>query len=87
LVGSLVLAAAFGAVRAFTVRIWLHDGQPLVQGDWLTAALWVAFGAHLGYYYLIGQHKDIGAIGSATVLLAHEPASTPSIHGRVARAG
>ncbi len=70
LAGSLVLAAAFGAVRAFTGRIWLQDGQTWVQGNVLTAALWVvAFAAHLGYDYLVGQHRDIGDIGSATVLL------------------
>ncbi|HXZ66659.1 MAG TPA: hypothetical protein VEH05_18110 [Streptosporangiaceae bacterium] len=70
LAGSLVLAAAFGAVRAFTGRIWMQDGQPWVQGNVLTAALWVvALGAHLGYDYLVGQHRDIGDIGSVTVLL------------------
>jgi hypothetical protein len=70
LVGSLVLAAVFGAVRAFTVRIWEQDGQPWVQGNMLTAALWVvALAAHLGFDYLVGQHKDIGDIGNATVVL------------------
>jgi hypothetical protein len=70
LVGSLALAAVFGAVRAFTVRIWQQDGQPWVRGNWLTAALWVvALAAHLGFDYLVGQHKDIGDIGNATVVL------------------
>jgi membrane protein YdbS with pleckstrin-like domain len=70
LVGSLVLAAVFGAVRAFTVRIWEQEGQPWVQGNLLTAALWVvAVAAHLGFDYLVGQHKDIGDIGNATVVL------------------
>jgi hypothetical protein len=70
LVGSLVLAALFGTVRAFTVRIWQQDGQPWVQGNGLTAVLWVvALAAHLGFDYLVGQHKDIGDIGNATVLL------------------
>ncbi|MGH3300812.1 MAG: hypothetical protein ACRDOK_03835 [Streptosporangiaceae bacterium] len=70
LVGSLVLAAAFGAARAFTVRIWQQDGQPWVQGNVLTAALWVvALAAHLGFDYLVGQHKDVGDIGNATVVL------------------
>jgi hypothetical protein len=70
LAGSLVLAAVFGALRAFTTRIWLHDGQPWVRGNLLTAALWlVAIGAHLGYDYLVGKQQDIGAIGTATVLL------------------
>ena len=70
LAGSLVLAAVFGVVRAFTGRIWIQDGQPWVQGNLLTAALWVvALAAHLGYDYVVGQHKDIGDIGSVTVLL------------------
>jgi hypothetical protein len=70
LVGSLILAAVFGAARAATVRIWLQDGQAWSKGNLLTAALWlVAVGAHLGYDYLIGQHKDIGDLGDATVLL------------------
>jgi hypothetical protein len=70
LAGSLVLAAVFGAVRAATVRIWMQDGQPWVQGNLLTAALWVlALGAHLGYDFLVGQHKDVGGIGTATLVL------------------
>jgi hypothetical protein len=70
LIGSLVLAAVFGAVRAFTMRIWEQDGQPWVQGNVLTAILWVvALAAHLGFDYLVGQHKDIGDIGNATVVL------------------
>ena len=70
LAGSLVLAAIFGAARAATVRIWIQDGQAWSKWKILTAALWVvALGAHLGYDYLIGQHKDIGSLGDATVLL------------------
>lgn len=70
LVGSLILAAVFGAARAATVRIWIQDGQAWSKGNLLTAALWVvALGAHLGYDYLIGQHKDIGNLGDATVVL------------------
>jgi hypothetical protein len=70
LAGSLILAALFGAARAATVRIWMQNGQPWSQGNLVTAALWVvALGAHLGYDYLIGQHKDIGNLGGATVVL------------------
>jgi len=70
LAGSLVLAAVFGAARAATVHLWMQDGQAWVKGNVLTAVLWVvALGAHLGYDYLIGQHKDIGNLGDATVLL------------------
>jgi peptidoglycan/LPS O-acetylase OafA/YrhL len=70
LVGSLVLAAVFGAARAATVKIWMQDGQAWVKGNVLTAVLWIAaLAAHLGYDYLIGQHKDLGNIGDATLLL------------------
>jgi len=70
LAGSLVLAAVFGAARAATVRVWMQDGQPWAQGDLVTAGLWVlALAAHLGYDYLVGQHKDIGSIGTATLVL------------------
>ena len=70
LAGSLVLAGVFGAARAGTVRIWIKDGQAWAQGNLVTAVLWVAaLGAHLGYDYLVGQHKDIGGIGNATVVM------------------
>jgi hypothetical protein len=70
LAGSLVLAAVFALMRAATVKVWIQDGQAWVKGNALTAALWiVALAAHLGYDYLIGQHKDIGGIGDATVVL------------------
>ena len=39
-IGSLVLAAVFGAARALTVRVWRDNGQLLRRGNWLTAALW-----------------------------------------------
>ena len=70
LVGSLVLAAVFGAARAATVKFWMQDGQAWMKGNLLTAALWIAaLAAHLGYDYLIGQHKDIGGLGDATLVL------------------
>jgi hypothetical protein len=70
LVGSLLLAALFGAARAAPVKIWLQDGETWAKGNLLTAALWIAaLAAHLGYDYLIGQHKDIGDLAGATVVL------------------
>jgi hypothetical protein len=72
-VGSLVLAAAFGAARAPTIAVWRENGQLLRKGNWLTAALWiVALAAHLGYDYLVAGHitgKNGGNVGDATVLL------------------
>jgi hypothetical protein len=72
-IGSLVLAAAFGAARALTVRVWRQDGLLWRRGTWLTAALWIAsLAAHLGYDYLVAGHltgKNGGNVGDATILL------------------
>jgi hypothetical protein len=68
--GSLVLAAAFGAVRAATVRVWIQDGVAWSKGNWLTAVLWVvALAAHLGYDYLVAPGHGDKSVGSATALL------------------
>jgi hypothetical protein len=68
--GSLVLAAIFGALRASTVRIWLDNGQAWSQGNWLTAALWIAaLAAHLGYDILVAHGNDIRGLGVATIVL------------------
>jgi hypothetical protein len=70
LLGSLVLAAGFGVIRALTVRVWINDGQPWSQGSALTAVLWViAVAAHLGYDALLSGHKDLSGLGAATVML------------------
>jgi hypothetical protein len=72
-VGSLVLAAGFGAARALTVRVWRDDGQLLRRGTWLTALLWIlSLAAHLGYDYLVAGHitgKNGGNVGNATIIL------------------
>jgi hypothetical protein len=71
LAGSLVLAAAFGAIRAATVRIWISGGQAWSQGNLLTAGLWVvALAVHLGYDALLGSSKHLAGLGSATMLLS-----------------
>jgi hypothetical protein len=73
LIGSLVIAAAFGAIRALTVRVWRDNGQLLRKGTWVTAVLWVlSFAAHLGYDDLVAGHitgKNGGNVGDATILL------------------
>jgi hypothetical protein len=72
-VGSLVLAAVFGAVRAPTVKIWRESGQLLMKGSWLTGILWaISVAAHLGYDYLVvgsSAGKNSTALGNSTVLL------------------
>jgi hypothetical protein len=70
LAGSLVLAVLFGALRARTVRVWLQDGTAWMQGNLITALLWVvALGAHLGYDALLDAHKSTNGLGNATILL------------------
>lgn len=70
LLGSLVLAAVLGAVRAVTVRIWLDGGQALRQGTWRTVLLWlVSLGAHLGYDYLVIGQGSEQALGTASLTL------------------
>ncbi len=68
--GSLVLAAIFGALRAGTVRVWLQDGQAWSQGNWLTAALWIAsLIAHLAYDVLVVHGPGARGLGTATIVL------------------
>jgi hypothetical protein len=70
LLGSLVLAVAFGVARAKTVHVWLKDGAAWSRGNWLTAGLWVvALAAHLGYDALLDQHKSTHGLGTATIVL------------------
>lgn len=67
--GSLVIAAAAGALRAPTVRVWRQDGQLMRQGTWITALLWVvSLALHLGYDRLVGG-TAAGTVGEATILL------------------
>jgi nicotinamide riboside transporter PnuC len=72
-IGSLVLAAIFGAARVPTTRVWRENGQLWRQGTWLTAVLWIlAIAAHLGYDYLVAGHitgKNGNNVGDATILL------------------
>jgi hypothetical protein len=68
--GSLVLAAVFGVLRAGTVRVWIDDGQPWSQGNWVTAVLWIAsLVAHLGYDVLLVHGPGARGLGTATLVL------------------
>jgi len=70
LAGSLVIAAAFGAIRAATVRVWSDGGQAWRQGNWLTAVLWiVSLAAHLAYDYFVDGKGQQAGLGSASLLL------------------
>ena len=71
LLGSLALAAVLGAVRAFTVRVWVDaGGQAMRQGTWLTTVLWlVSLGVHLGYDYLVDGKGAQAGLGTASLTL------------------
>jgi hypothetical protein len=67
LAGSLLLAAAFGAARVRTTRVWIRGGQAWRQGNLLTAVLWLAtLAVHPGYDRLVYPHGNLGAV---TILL------------------
>lgn len=66
---SIVVAAAFGAIRATTVRLWFEDGRLLRQGTAITAALWlIAIAIHIGGDQVIAPH-DAERIGAVSLLL------------------
>jgi hypothetical protein len=70
LVGSLALAAVFGAIRAATVRVWLKGSEAWRQGTWLTTVLWlVSLGVHLGYDYLVDGKGSQAGVGTASLTL------------------
>ncbi len=67
-VASLVLAAVFGVIRAYTVRLWRENGQLFRQGNVLTVLLWiVAIAIHLGGDTLIDSAAK--GLSTATLLL------------------
>jgi uncharacterized membrane protein YhaH (DUF805 family) len=73
-VGSLLLAAVLGAVRALTVKVWRQDdGQLMRKGTWITAVLWIiSLAVHLGYDELVAGHiagSNGGNVGDATIVL------------------
>jgi uncharacterized membrane protein len=68
LAASLVAAAGFGAIRAYTVRLWRENGTLYRQGNALTVLLWlVAIGVHFGADVLIDHSGS--AKGLATTAL------------------
>jgi hypothetical protein len=70
LAASLVLAAGFGAIRAYTVRLWREDGVLYRQGNWLTVLLWiVAIGVHFGADLLIDRTASAAGLASTALLL------------------
>jgi hypothetical protein len=67
-VASLVIAAVFGVIRAFTVRLWRDNGQLFRQGNVLTIVLWVvAIAIHIGGDTLIDSSAK--GLSTSTLLL------------------
>lgn len=70
IVASLVLAAGFGALRAYTVRLWREGGVLYRQGTVVTVLLWlVAIGVHFGADVLIDGTGAAKGLASAALLL------------------
>lgn len=68
LLASLVAAGIFGAIRAYTVRLWRENGTLYRQGNALTVLLWlIAIGVHFGADVLIDHSGS--AKGLATTAL------------------
>ena len=67
---SLVAAGVFGAIRAYTVRLWRENGTLHRQGNALTVALWlVAIGVHFGADVLIDHSGSAGGLASTALML------------------
>lgn len=70
LVASLVIAAIFGVIRAYTVRLWRADGGLWRQGTVVTVALWIAaIAVHIGLDFVIDGTGDVKGISGASILL------------------
>jgi hypothetical protein len=70
LVASLLVAAVFGAIRAYTVRLWREDGTLYQQGSLVTVALWiVAIAAHFGIDFLVDRNSPAQGLATAAVTL------------------
>jgi hypothetical protein len=70
LVASLVAAGVFGAIRAYTIRLWREDGVLYRQGNALTILLWlVAIGVHFGADVLIDHSGSAKGLATTALLL------------------
>jgi hypothetical protein len=71
IVVGLLIGVAFGAVRAWSMRVWRDaEGVAWRQGTWLTAVLWIAsLAAHLGIDVVVDRTTSIDGLSSATILI------------------
>jgi hypothetical protein len=70
-IGSFVVgAAAFGAIRALTVRLWPFAKGVVQQATWLTMGLWVvSVGVHFSTSAVISSlHGPVGVTGASLLL-------------------
>jgi hypothetical protein len=70
LAASLVAAGVFGAIRAYTVRLWREDGVLYRQGNVWTILLWlVAIGVHFGADTLIDGSGSAKGLATSALML------------------
>jgi hypothetical protein len=70
ILSMLVGAAALGAIRATTVKIWRVEGAVLRQGTWFTIALWLlSLALHFGADWWIDAWKGPSGLATASLLL------------------
>jgi hypothetical protein len=71
LAAMIVVGAALGVVRAFTVKLWrVDEGLALRKGTLVTAVLWVvSLGAHFAMENRIDASAKISGFGASSLLL------------------
>jgi hypothetical protein len=70
MVVSLVVAAASGAARAYTIRLWREGGVLYRQGNLLTVLLWiVGVAVHFGGDALLDHGGADAGLASTSILL------------------
>lgn len=70
LLASFVAAGVFGAIRAYTVRLWREGGTLYRQGNAWTIVLWlVAIGVHFGADVLIDHSGSAKGLSSVALML------------------
>ncbi|HEX4721286.1 MAG TPA: hypothetical protein VH333_02140 [Pseudonocardiaceae bacterium] len=70
LLASLVAAGIFGAIRAYTVRLWCENGTLYRQGNALTVLLWlIAIGVHFGADVLIDRSGSAKGLATTALIL------------------
>jgi hypothetical protein len=71
IIGSLVLAAVLGVMRAKSMKVWKSKSDVMVgKGSAVTLALWiVAIAVHFAFEVGINHSSGSSSLGGATILL------------------